>query len=88
MEENAKSCDPVSVNKVEAGPTLRQILHSQVQETNHLCTIHVQQAVANATANFAVVDSGTDTCLLGEEFHIISQDTMCTVEVLGFNNKQ
>ena len=43
--------------------------------------------MANATANFAVVDSGADTCLLGEEFHILHQDTMHTVEVLGFNDE-
>ena len=42
--------------------------------------------MAQATATFAVVDSGADTCLLGEEFHIIHQDTMRTVEVLGFND--
>ena len=37
---------------------------------------------------FAVIDSGADTCLLGSEFHIEAQDTMHTVEVLGFNNKR
>lgn len=34
-----------------------------------------------------MVDSGADTCLLGSEFHIENQDTMHTVEVLGFNDK-
>ena len=86
--EKDKQPTPVSAKKAETGPTLREILCSQIQETNHLCTIQVQQAVATATANFAVVDSGADTCLLGEEFHIIHQDTMRTVEVLGFNDER
>ena len=81
-----KKGPPVVAKKTETGLTLCESLCSQVCETNHLHTIQVQQAVANATANFAVVDSGADTCLLGEEFHIIHHNTMRTVEVLGFNN--
>lgn len=89
MEANDKdkSTTPVSAKKHETGPSLCWILCSQVWETNHLCTMQVQQAVATATANFAVVDSGADTCLLGEEFHIIHQDTIRMVEVLGFNDE-
>ena len=44
--------------------------------------------MAHATSQFAIVDSGADTCLLGDKFHIIHQDTMQTVEVLGFNNER
>ena len=44
--------------------------------------------MAHATSQFVIVDSGADTCLLGDEFHIIHQDTMRTVEVLGFNDER
>ena len=64
---------------MKANQSARKINATRAVVIHNACTLDAE--------GFAVVDSGADTCLLGAEFYIENQDTMRTVEVLGFNDE-
>ena len=68
-------------------PTLRAILKSQLSTANNARIVYVHQNYNKVTSEWAIVDSGADTCLLGDCFHITKRDTNQIVEVHGFNDK-
>ena len=80
------------VSEVTESPTFRSIMRSNVsnsgssRQANALGTrrLHVQHT--DEPANFALIDGGADTCLLGDVFHVLST-TDRRVDIVGYDNQ-